>query len=196
MIPLPTRDMIEIGYENHGFMELGVPSSNRLLAGFVKPDELPHLINKPGEYPLSKYAMVQVVRNCEFTDFEASDFNDAVDDFKKNMGDNLDTATKEGTEEMNRRLAALDSDQTKLSLSKPIQLGCIFSKQDAFGYSMVLPLAMNGNSINMGTSCAFLRVRKRLLVVYLYSEYKSVATIQWLNKTTEEWVDAILGANK
>ena len=83
-----------------------------------------------------------------------------------------------------------------MSLGQPIQLGCIISKQDAYGFIAIAPLSTNGTTTNMAGSTTLVRVKKRLIFVYLYSEYKNEETLKWLRETTEVWVDAILNANK
>ena len=40
-----------------------------------------------------------------------------------------------------------------------------------------------------------LRTKNRLLLVYIYSEYKDEATVHWVMKTSEAWADTILKSN-
>ena len=77
----------------------------------------------------------------------------------------------------------------------PVQLGRLFSKRDAYGIGMIMPLSMGGINMKMGMGIALMRVKQRLLFVYLYAEYKNEDTVKWLRKTTDDWADAILKAN-
>ena len=61
---------------------------------------------------------------------------------------------------------------------------------------MIPSLSMAGANMKMCMGCALMRVKNRLLFVYLYSEYKDEDTIKLLRKATEDWADAILKANK
>ena len=196
VIPAPTGDMVEVGYDNREFMEIFVPTSNRLLAAFVLTNELPRLFSAGDDLVMSKYATVQVPRRFEYMDCEESDFKEVTDGAKAELGDIINSSTKEAEEEFNRRMESLDLEEATVSLGQPIQLGCIFAKPDAYGFGMILPVSMGGKTTNIGAGVALVRAKKRLLFAYLYAEYKNEETVKWLRKTTEEWADAILEANK
>jgi len=189
----PPATLVDIGQENNGYMELCVPSGNRLVAGFMTPAALPQLA-KFGTYPLDSYAMVQVLRQAEFTDCAASDFQQVVDGMKQNLGDVMDSSTQESQDEINHRLKSMDVDQ-QLTLAKPVQLGMIFTKTDAAGFGLIVPVKFAGKSVTMAGGCALVRVHERMLFFYLYARYKDASTIDWLRKATEAWADAALAAN-
>jgi len=192
VIPAPTRDMVEVGYDNREIMEILVPSTNRLLAAFVPTDDLPRLTKGDAKLVMSKYGMAQVPRRGEHMDCRTSDFKIVTDKMKKQFGNIIGSATKEAEEEFNRRMKSLDLDEATMSLGKPTQIGCLFSKQDAYGFGMIMPVSIGGDTITMGMGAALLRINKRLIFVYLYAEYESEETVKWLRKMTEEWADAIL----
>jgi hypothetical protein len=110
------------------------------------------------------------------------------------MGSIVSSISKDTEAEMNRRLQALDLD--RLELGEVKQIGGFFSKTDAYGFGLVTVVKMGGREAKMGMGGVLLRVRKRLLFGYLYSEYKGVETADWLRKTTEQWADAIQAANR
>ncbi len=192
----PTAEFVEIGYDNREFMEISVPTNNRLLCAFVLANDLPRLTKRSDDLVMTRYGMVQVPRQREFMDFEASDFKKVVDGLKEASGDSMASSFNEAEEEINRRMKSLGLDEAKLSIGKPILLGRLFSKQDAYGFGMVMPVSMGGNTTKMGMGGVLIRAKKRLLFVYLYAEYKNEDTIKWLRKATEEWADSILKANK
>jgi hypothetical protein len=39
------------------------------------------------------------------------------------------------------------------------------------------------------------RLRNRLVLGYIYSEYKDEDSVHWVSRVTEEWADALLKAN-
>jgi hypothetical protein len=39
-------------------------------------------------------------------------------------------------------------------------------------------------------------VRNRILFAYLYTQYKDKASVHWITKTSESWVDSILKSNE
>ena len=59
------------------------------------------------------------------------------------------SSMKEVEEEFNRRMKSLDLEEATVSLGKPIQLGCLFSKPDAYGFGMVVPVEMGGQKSTM-----------------------------------------------
>ena len=191
-IPSPTAEMSEVGYDNREIMEVSVAPENRLIAAFVPTEDLPKFTKGLDE--LTRYAMVQVPRRGEYMDCGASDFKEVTDGLKEAFGDVMSSSMKEAEDEIKRRMKSLDLDE--VSLGKPIQLGCLFSKQDAYGFAMVVPVAMGGQNMKMACGAVLMRVKQRLLFVYLYAEYKNDETIKWIRKATEDWADAILKANR
>jgi hypothetical protein len=99
-------------------------------------------------------------------------------------------------EELNRRMKTLNLDDPKISFDKPVQLGSFFSKQDAFGLGMIMPVSSKGSTTTMVGGIILLRVKNRMLFAYLYATYKDQETVRWVRKTSEGWADAILAANK
>ncbi len=194
-IPPPLPEMSEVGYDNREFMEVFVAPTNRLIAGFVLTSALPTL-RQGTDITLSKYAMVQVPRRGEYMDCKESDFKEVTAGFKEQFGDAMNSSIKEAEAEFNRRMKSLDLKEATVSMGAPIQLGCLFSEPDAYGFGMVMPVEMGGHTTKTGMGGALVRVKQRLLFVYLYSEYKDEETVKWLRKATEDWADAILKANK
>jgi len=70
------------------------------------------------------------------------------------------------------------------------------SKQDAYAFGMIIAASTGDKTIKTAVGGAMLRVKKRLLFVYLNAEYKNEDTVKWLRKTTEQWSDAVLQANR
>ena len=194
VIPPPTSDMVELGQDYRVVMEVLVPDQNRLLAAFVLPSDLA-IIKSGGKNSLSKYALAEVVRNGEFKDLSAKDYKELADSLEQQFGAVLDSSIREGEDELNRRSKALNLD-TKISFDKQVQLGGFFSKQDAYGTGIIMPVTANGNTTKVVAGIIFLRVKNRLLFAYLYNVYKDQETVQWMRKATEEWADAILKANE
>lgn len=195
-IPSPALDMVEVGYDNREFLEVFVASGNRLLAAFVLNSELPELTKKSSDLSISRYTMVQVPRRGEYMDCTEGDFKEITDAAKDEFGDVMDSSMKEAEAEFNRRMESLDLDDAAVSFGKPIQLGPLLSKGDAYGFGMIMPLSMGEEHMNMGMACILMRVKHRLLFVYLYAEYENEDTVKWLRNTAEKWSDAILIANK
>ena len=187
--------MNEVGYDNREFMEVFVAPNNRLIAAYVVTNDLAKLTSGSEGLILSKYAMVQVPRRGEYMDCGESDFKEVTDGAKEQFGNVMISSMKEVEEEFNRRMKSLDLEEATVSLGKPIQLGCLFSKPDAYGFGMVVPVEMGGQKSTMVGGAALVRIKQRLLFVYLYAEYKNEETIKWIRRETEAWANAILKAN-
>jgi hypothetical protein len=193
-IPPPTSGLVEVGVDNHSIMEVFVPDSNRLLAAFVLSEDLPGL--RSSNKALSKYALVEVPRQEEFTDLKASDFKEVADGMSKEFGAVLNSSVKESEDEVNRKIKALNLGDANVKLDHPVQLGSFFSEQDAYGCGLMMSVSLNGQSTNMIAGIILLRVRDRLIFAYLYSIYKDQESVRWVRKATEDWADAILKANQ
>jgi hypothetical protein len=193
VIPSPATNMMEVGYDIRELMEAFVPGGNRLLAGFLMAKDIPKF--KPGYAPpvLTKYAMVQVPRRGEFMDVEARDFPKVVASIKQEFGA-IDTSStyQNAEEELKLRMKSMNIDA---NIGKPVPLGTLFSKTDAYGFGLIQSVSVGSNVMKVAMGGAVVRVKKRVLFVYLYSEYQSEESVLWLRKTTEQWADAMLNQN-
>ncbi len=195
IIPPPISGFVEAG-DRRSLMELFVPQTNRLLSAYMTPDDLARLTKGNDNTLLSKYGLVEVARRAEFMDCGPNDFKEVISGAKEAMGDFSSVSLKDTEEEFNRRMKALDIPNAQVSIGKPLMLGPLFSKPDEYGFGMITEYTVSGSNVKVVAGCALLRVKKRLLFAYLYAEYKDEDTIKWIRKTTEEWSDAILKANK
>ena len=193
-IPQPCADLIEVGYDVREQMEIFVPASNRLLCGYMTPSDIPHFAKGENNFILSKYALVQVARLGEYQDYKANDFKDLVDYVKNSLGDDIGLITEESEAEFNSRMESMNL--SKVSIGKPVQLGTFFSKPNAYSFGMISTTSDGENSWTMVIGTTFIRVRNRLLFVYLFAEYRDDETIAMVRKVSEKWADAILAANK
>jgi hypothetical protein len=194
-LPPPSSDLVEGGPDNRIIMENFVPENNRLVASFATPEDLAAL-RAGSKKTLTKYAMVEVPRKGEFAEFSAGDFKDLADGAAQQIGVAMDSAVSEGEETFNRRMKSLELDNLTVKLDKPVQLGTLFSRSDAIGFGMILPVTVAGTTTRMIAGVIFLRVKNRVLFAYLYGSYKDESSAQWIRKASEEWVDAILKANQ
>ncbi len=195
VLPPPTTDLVEVGDEARGVMEVAVPDSNRLIAAFLLPQDLPRLTSGSDNSNFTRYAMVEVPRSGEYSDVEASDFKELTDQASQEIGSVVSSSFSETEDEFNRRLKDLNVNAT-VSLGKPVQLGALFSKTDAFGFGLITQVTVGASSSDMAMAAAIVRVKKRVIFAYLYAEYKNDDTVKWLRKSSEDWADAILKANQ
>jgi len=199
IIPSPTKEMLEVGYDNREKMEILVMATNRLIAMYVLADDLPRLTNDDEDLKMSRYAMVQVMRRGEqheFTSDEFKAFTDEMSEQFKDIKGFWDPTMKETEEEFNRRMKALDLNELKMDIGKVKNLGPLFTKKNASCFGMIMPYQMADETINIAMSMTVIRIKKRMVFLYLYSEFEDEKTISWLRNNSEHWVDAILEVNK
>jgi hypothetical protein len=194
-IPLPDTAFSEVGTDNRESMGILVAKNNRLLSAYVLKNDLPFLFKGGNNTIMSKYALLEIPREAEGMDCEADDFKQVTDGAKEAFSD-IASLIKVSEDEFNHRMEALDLTNMKLEIGQTERLGVFFSKPDIIGLGMIMGYEMGGSAIKMGMTAIILRVKKRLLFIYLYSEYKSDETISWLRSTGEKWSDEILKANK
>jgi hypothetical protein len=187
-IPLP-KGMSEVGKADD--MVLVVPPNNRLIASFAPTNDLPNHTSGL----IRSYAMVQVTRVIENRQIGPSDFRQIIAATKKQLGTVGDFDMESIEEEFSRRLKSLDLNNATVNLNKPLQIGCFFSKQDAYGFGMLSAGSMGGADFKTAVGAGMVRVKNKLILAYLYEEYENEETVKALRNATEVWSDAILRAN-
>ena len=193
-IPAPTADLVETGPDYRVLLETFAPNSNRLIAAFIAPQDL--AILQTGKVPMpSQYALVEVPRGAEFVDVNDDQFGQVREGLSQQYEANLESGLKKGTDEVNEKEKALTGKESNLQIDKPTQLGRFFTKPNADGFGMILPLSGNGISLRRAMGFALLRVNHRILFVYFYMDYKDEDTVKVVRATLEKWTDAILTAN-
>jgi len=107
----------------------------------------------------------------------------------------LGSSFKESEDEFNKRMKAMNLD-TEISYGKPVMLGTLFFKIDAYGFGMIAPVTANGTTVRMVVGGAIFRAKNRVLFAYFYAVYKDDQTVGQVRAETEQWTDAILAANR
>jgi len=195
LIPTPVSDMGEVGYDIRERMELFVPPVNRLLAAFLTTRDIAQFSNGGVPPALTRYALVQVPRQAEYIDVRPADFAQVVAGIQQQFsGPDAELTAQAAEEEMTRRLKALNVDKA-ISLGKAVPLGTFFSKSDAFGFGIVSPVSVGNKTITLAMGGAAVRVKMRVLFLYLYSEYKGQTTVDWLRNATEQWSSSLIAQN-
>jgi hypothetical protein len=194
-IPVPTSDLTEAGPDYRVILEPLAPTQNRLIAAFLLPADLDTIRTGSTAFP-NRYALVEVLRQAEFADVSPEMFKEVSDAFGTQFGAAVDSSVKDNQDEINRRLKALHSSASEVTLDKPVQLGALFTKPDACAFGMVMSMTSGGKTKKLAVGVLAMRVRSRLLFMYTYTEFKDDSSVQWIRTTDEQWADAILQANK
>jgi hypothetical protein len=190
VLPGPANDFAQAGDKlRTTFFELLVPSVNRLLSAYVPARTLAELDAGKTPGKLDVYAMVEVLRQAEYADCTPEIFDQVV----SSMG-SFDMTKVDVQQELDARLKALGS--KPIELGRPEMLGGIFRKPDAAGFAMLLAVKQDNSTSTMAGGIGLVRVKQRVIFLYLYNKYESPDTISWLHKNLEAWCDAILAKNR
>lgn len=196
-IPPPTSDLNELGSDYRVLLEPSVPDTNRLIAAYMLADDAVNLRTGVAKSP-SRYALVETSRRGEFSEVDAATFKQISATLAQQLGGSQDsplTDMKTQQDELNHKLKAVGATK-ELTLDKPVQLGTFFSKPDAYGSGMIVPVSRGGSSIKMVSGLTTLRVQNRLLYLFVYALYTGDDSVRWVRSTSEQWADAILKANQ
>lgn len=197
ILPSPGEEFAEVTqYKHLQVLELTVPTQNRLICGFLKTNEFSLLTTKQdsNQSKLSRYALIEVGRGDEYTDISEQEFQDGVKEVKSSLGKIFSSSMPEAEEEFNRRMKSLDLDNVQFG--KPVELGTLFSKKDAYCSGMIMSINQGKESTKIAADCILMRVKRRVIFIYLYDHYKGKETVDWLRVTGEKWADVILRANE
>jgi len=193
VFPSPGDGLVEPGADYRVLLEPLAPTQNRLVAAFVKPEVADAL--RTGTYRAQReYALIEVGRRLEFADITSEMFKQIQEAMGKQLMGDITGTLQDQQEEMNRRMKALGSADT-VTLQNPVPLGQLFSSEDAVGFGMVFPVAVDQKSVKMATAINVILIRHRVFFAYLYIEYKDESTVTWLRTTSAQWMSAILKAN-
>lgn len=195
-IPAPQSDLVELGPDYRVLLEPLAPDTNRLIAAFTLADDAAALRGS-GTKGMQKYALVEVSRRAEFATITPELFKQVEDAMASQFGADLTASLKDQQDELNHRLKAISGGgAATLSIEKPIQLGVLFSKPNACSFGMVMSVAAKGDTQKMIAGITLMRAQDRLVYAYLYAQYKDESSADWIRKSSEQWADAILAANK
>jgi len=193
-VPSPVADW-KSGDDYSKVMELFVPATNRLVTSFLAADDIARLNKGDTSGGFTKYAVAEVNRAIESTDIGADDFKQLTGALAQQFGADLSSSVKDMQDEVNQRLKSLDVGKLDVSLDKPYMLGTFFSKDDEMGFGLVESVKAGDSTAKMVGGCAVVRVKQRVLFLYLFAQYEDEKTVAWVRANIEKWADAVLKAN-
>jgi hypothetical protein len=195
-IPAPVGGFVEVGSDKRDFFEYLVPSSNRLLCVFVPADLLP-LLKNPAR-GLGRYMVVEISRQLDEGNSEVTpaNFQEIVSGIKQQLGDTnaFNRTVQTSSEEVSRKLKAVDASKD-VAIGQVSPLGTLFEKQDVYAFAMVAPVSSGGVTVKMINASVMLRVRGRLVFVYIFAGGSDETSLKWVEQTAEQWAQQVLTAN-
>jgi hypothetical protein len=190
-LPGPAANFDEVGDRlRTTLFELLAPSTNRLVSAYAPTKTLEELNGGKAAGGLDLYAMVEVPRQAEYADCSPELFQTVLKGVEPAFG-KLEVVNVET--ELNLRLKSRGT--KPIEVGHPEMLGAIFQKTDAAGFAMLLAFKQGDHDVTMAGATAFVRVKRRILFLYLYRIYESPETVSTLRKEVEAWADTILSKN-
>ena len=178
--------------------EMMTPQTNRFLGGFLLPSAT--VIPESGVTPpLDQYMLVQTLRAIEGIDVSAEDFKMVKDELARSQ-DQMFAQKKEEFNERLKALAAKGEVGADIQLGEPVMLGTFVNKDDALSSLMVVAVSAEdgtGKTVERAVACgmSLVRVKDKIVYLYVYRHYTDDASLDWVKRTAEKWVNETLAAN-
>ena len=195
-IPKLSQDLDFIDKQYEHLIELFVPPTNGLVCGYILNDEK-YIFEQGSDDLLTKYAMVQFPKEYKTYDVSKEEFRILENQMKNMMsGNDLIDLTITTQDILNERFEKLEFSDFNFEIGTPVQLGTLIKKDDVFGFGMITPYQMLGNSITKVMLCMLMRVNKRILFVYIYDDYKGKSEYKEIINLGEDFADRLFMLNK
>lgn len=161
------------------------------------------LIRKGLNATYNHYTKVSVLKVARELTASRALLAEAVDDFRKNVGTFLDPngeAMKKFERHVEQGLSRLDSRETKVDFSKPQLLGEFDVRPDVNSFLILMAFTINSGgserTVPVLATTTFVRVRERIIFVYVYKKYESNADMDTIKRFTTKWTTSIVAANR
>lgn len=181
--------------------EAMIPATNRLLGVYLSDRDYEKLVN--GESPdFDRYMFIQVHRELENKNVSRADFREIstqlkaqqdtiLEDVREDVGKIFDSASDQISKDYD---VSLD-----MQLGDQKSLGVFLDQPNAVAFTSLVKYQGNleGESFDyiMAGSTMLMKVKRRLLYVYVYSQYETQADVDWVESRTSELANLLLTAN-
>jgi len=192
-IPTPNAGFKEVGINQHDLFNTFIPDFNKLLCVYTDTSDYTHLLNGENDnVKLNNYMFIEVSKKFINHDITTEDFNDlkkeVVGLLKKDLSDIIESA--------NEVLQERKDEVGDVNINEPKALGCIYDIKNAYGSLMSINAKTETTKAKLICSLNFIRIKKRLIYIYVYCNFDNINKINWIKDFSESWAKAILDANK
>jgi hypothetical protein len=153
--------------------------------------------------PFTFYTKVSVFKDGRDQDYSAARFAKLIASVRKSGSEALDVngpTMKGAAKRLGEGLSELKKQDTEVELSQPINLGEFDTRPNVYSMMLLMTFtSLTGDSetrVPLLTGVSFVRIRQRVVFVYTYRRYGSVADVEVLRDFTKRWVGQILAANQ
>jgi len=188
---LPDTNFSEASDSYSSRFNIFVPENNRLICGFLTKRDMQKLVE--GKDPeLETYILVEVSKEFENLDCKPNNFKEVI----SSIGDVttiISSSRDEVLKEVNYKLNSMDIQEIQLNETK--SLGVIFSKEDAIATGMIMKFQIGESISTYACSALLMRLKERLIFVYIYKLYSNQTTIDDIVSMTDNYATSLLAAN-
>lgn len=189
-LPNPPGDLVPVDDNAKSLnFDWMVRPNARLLAAYMEPKQFASINVVHGR--MSPNAMVQSLKGAEHMDLDPDDFVTIASSASEGL-DKRDV--QEMQAKMERRQK--EKDGNSVIVDKPQMLGTIFRKTDEFGMIQLIQFKDDGQTLTTIMGTALLRIKQRLVCLYVYRTYQSKDSLEWVKRNLEAWSDAIIAHNR
>lgn len=148
------------------------------------------------------YTKVSVQKRSREVNISAKEFSELVTYIEANNTNLFDVespAMKSALKDTSKGLSELLETNAKLDLSQPVYLGVIQKTENSYGTLMMMKLNLQvGESQKEGLmifSANLIRVKQRMIFLYVYHRFDAEADIATTRNLTKQWMNKVLNAN-
>lgn len=160
------------------------------------------LLRKGSNPTYDQYTKISVFRAARALTVTSAMMTAAVADLRKEavkFPDPNNATTQAMEKHVERALSDINAKQTKIDFTKPEFLGEFDDRSDVFSLLMLMTVKVNLGGVEATTpmlmSVSYVRVKERLIFVYVYRKLDSKADVEPVKLLTTKWTSSILAAN-
>ena len=177
------------------------PDNDPLLAHLLVADCELMRNGSPPKY--EHYTKVSVLKAARELTVSSSMVAEAVASFRKNARNYMDPngpTMKSLAKKAGRGLTEVDARETKLDFTETQHLGEFGATPDVHSFLLLMTVSVTAAggqaTVPMLASLSFVRVRERVIYVYVFKRYRAEADVEETKQFTTKWATEIVAANK
>ena len=183
------------------FSATEAPENDMLLVHMLAADC--ELLRQGSNPTFAQYTKISVLRQARELTVTSEMMKAAIEDLRKQavkFPDPNNPTTVAMEKHLERALSNLHSKQTTVDFGKPEILGEFNIGANVFSLLMLLNVKLNQGGVEAKTtpmlmSVSYVRVKERILFVYVYRKLESKADLEPLKAFTTKWTNSMLAAN-
>lgn len=176
-------------------------SGNDFLASHLPSEDVQRI--KKGEFlDFTFYTKISVAKSLKNLNATETDFAQFIAAYKKNFpafSDPNSGQMKSTLKSISESLSNLNGEETKFTLTQPVNVGSIEDSRNAHGTVLLMQAktVTSGKEVvrTMLTGLSAVLVREKIIFIYTYKTYEKEQDIDELKQFTKQWLNRIIAAN-